>query len=136
MKWAYVARETYDAVKRESDALRAALMAASAHARAETERAGELRWTVEEMGKRYDAMAERYHALAAPPKPEMAEAAPLIDRVPSIVTQAIKDESGGDPRLAAHLRKRANELKAEKKTPEEIVAQLSTWQSTEEETAA
>ncbi len=79
--------------------------------------------------------ADKWMALAFPPvvvPPDI----PRQPSVPSVVAQTIKDESGGDPRLAAWFRKRASELRAEGKSPEEIAAQLGTWQSTEEETAA
>ncbi len=82
--------------------------------------------------ERYVATVER---VAFPPVTVTPDI-PRQPSVPSVVAQTIKDESGGDPRLAAWFRKRASELRAEGKTPEEIAAQLGTWQSTEEETAA
>ncbi len=54
-------------------------------------------------------------------------------RTPDVVQQAIRDEAAGDSRLAGHLRKRANELKAEGKNPEEIAQELRTWQTTADE---
>lgn len=53
-------------------------------------------------------------------------------REPSVIAQTIRDESAGDIRLAAHLRKRARELKAEKPDwkPEQIAEELRNWQTT------
>lgn len=57
----------------------------------------------------------------------------LTPRPESVVAKAIRDEAGGDSRLAAWLRKRASQLRADGKQPEEIAEQLRSWQTTETE---
>lgn len=52
-------------------------------------------------------------------------------RAVSVIAQTIREESGGDERTARYLWKRAGELRAENKKPEEIAQELRSWQTTE-----
>jgi len=108
---------------------------------------------------RHDRLLTMYHELALrvtePPKQTVdvkpastaedaarlediarSAAMPLVpvsdSRVRSVIAQTIKDEAAGNPKIAQWLHKRARELRAENKTPEEIAAALRQWQTTEE----
>ncbi len=66
---------------------------------------------------------------ALTPKPVVTmTAAPVqpvhVERQRDIVLEKIREESGGDPRLAAHYQKLAARLKREGKTPEEIAQEI------------
>lgn len=65
-------------------------------------------------------------ALKPPPLPGLQDRQP---RKVSPVQQAIRDEAGSDTRLAAYLRKRADDLRREGKKDEEIVELLHTWET-------
>ena len=56
----------------------------------------------------------------------------LPARKKSPISDVIKQESGGDPRLAGYLRKRARQLRSEGKAPADIASELQRWSSTEQ----
>lgn len=66
------------------------------------------------------------------PAPVLA-AAPITKRKKSGIADAIQRESGGDPRLAGYLRKRASKLKKEGKTEADIIEVLGQWSTTEQD---
>lgn len=107
MKWPWVSRETYAAAVREAETWRA----------------------------EYRAMQSRYFDAVTPRQPTLTYTEPANEPVkkrPSPIAAAIKQESGGDPRLAGYLRKRARELRAEGMVPADIAVELVRWQTTEE----
>lgn len=90
----------------------------------------------EHADERYGSLLIMYHELAlrvsSPSAPVgILDAIVPVPRVRSVVGEAIKAQSEGDPRLARYLSKRAQELKAENKRPEEIALELANWQTTE-----
>lgn len=91
----------------------------------------------EHADERYGSLLVMYHELALRVTNQPAVPVGILDsivpvpRVRSVVAEAIKAQSEGDPRLARYLSKRAQELKAENKRPEEIAAELANWQTTE-----
>lgn len=88
----------------------------------------------EHADERYGSLLIMYHELALrvtnQPVGSLDSILP-VPRVRSVVAEAIKAQSEGDPRLARYLSKRAQELKAENRRPEEIAAELANWQTTE-----
>lgn len=92
---------------------------------------------------RYDALLDKYIALATktPVVPERTlpdqsiPATIASAREPSVITQTIREEAAGDPRLTGYLRRRARELKLEHPDwePAQIAEQLGSWQTTERE---
>jgi hypothetical protein len=100
--------------------------------------------------ERYDKLLVMYHELAlrvsSPATVSLARAFGQTEETPivlnqvdtparpkSVIAQAIAEESGGDSKLARWFWKRAGELKAENKTPEEIARALRQWQTSEVE---
>jgi hypothetical protein len=81
---------------------------------------------------RNDALMEKYHALALPVLPVMATPVVREPAKPSVIAQAIRDESVGDPRLAAFLRNRSRELKLDHPdwADEQIATELTKWETT------
>lgn len=80
---------------------------------------------------RYDALLDRYHAIANPPAPPPS---PIqINQRPqaSFVDQIIRDQAKGDARLTAHLHAYARELKANGNNEDEIGLALTQWSTTE-----
>lgn len=75
---------------------------------------------------RYDALLDRYHELASPAKPAAAATAQPVEREQKrdIVLDKIREEAGGDSRLAAHYQRVAADLRRAGKTPEEIVLEI------------
>ncbi len=81
--------------------------------------------------ERYDSLWKSYLQLTmpAPAVPERTLAlVPKEPREKDPVAEAIRAESGGDPKLAAHFSKYARELKRDGKTVEEIAALIG-WTS-------
>jgi hypothetical protein len=60
---------------------------------------------------------------------------PLVapPRVKSAIAEAIREEAAGDTRLAGWYWKRVRTLKAEGKTEGDIVAEIRSWVTTEDE---
>lgn len=90
---------------------------------------------------RYEALFVKYDALAvqamtpvssSPTPATVATPTPQspAPREPSPVAERIRQESGGDPKLASHFWKYAAELKKQGKSPEEI-AELIGWTTTD-----
>lgn len=66
----------------------------------------------------------------APPAPDYTIAPRPADPDGDLIRAAIRDESGGDPRLAAYLRSRASELaRSGDKTARQIADELRTWET-------
>lgn len=133
MRLPWVSREMYEDLRR--------LTAAAV---------GDLHSALASEHKRYDRLLTMYHELAlrvsGPPPVSVARAfgqtedIPVIlnktegpVRVASVIAQTIREEAGGDERTARYLWKRAGELRAENKKPEEIAQELRAWQTTEVE---
>lgn len=103
--------------------------------------------TLDREQRRFNVLLEKYHELSLhvttqpvyippvvnPLLPTSAGGPPAPERVPSVVAQAIKDESQGDPKLARVLWKRARELRQENHSPEEIAKEIRRWETTEVE---
>lgn len=83
-------------------------------------------------GLAWRTMAETLAASLAKP-PELMIEKPSLERKrrKSVVSEAIREQSGGDPRLMGYLRKRANDLKRDGKPDADIAAELSRWSTTE-----
>lgn len=80
-------------------------------------------------GECYDALLEKYHALACPAQAN-ADNVPPVEREekePSLLQQVIREQSDGDPRLSRHLRGHAAKLKRQGKSEEEIAQELTQW---------
>lgn len=109
MRWLFVSRAHHEEVvalwQRQADA---------EHANAQALRADVADLTA----KLVDALTPK------PPAITTTLPALPVERQRDIVLEKIREESGGDPRLAAHYQKLAARLKREGKTPEEIAAEI------------
>lgn len=79
---------------------------------------------------------ERYmDAVARSIPPESVPVTPQIapPKVKSVIAEAIREESAGDTRLAGWYWKRVRTLKAEGKAEADIVAEIRSWVTTEDE---
>lgn len=87
---------------------------------------------------RFDALLEKYVAAVSPKTITLTTPTESLElpvkREPSIVSQVIREQSGGDPRLAAHLRTYAGKLKREGADENQIAYALGVWVSTEPDT--
>lgn len=111
MKWPFVSRAAYEALQDEAASWR--LLAA------------EKEKTIQSLVAEADRAPIR---LAIPP----ALLAAVAPREPSMVAQAIREESAGDTRLAGYFAKRARELRKAGASDPDIVAAIQTWQTTEQ----
>jgi FtsZ-binding cell division protein ZapB len=100
-----------------------------------TEAQKALQQTTEYWQTRYDTLLDKYHELAQPKVAEKEVPGVPAERVTSPVTDAIRAESGGNPRLAQYLSRRAAELRREnpKASAEDIAGMLQSWSSTEDD---
>ncbi len=122
MKLPWVSREAFDAL-------------------AASEQRWQEGWTLSqiregETKRAFDALLEKYHALARPPEVSHIVPRGTVEKSePSIIAKTIREESGGDIRLAHYFRKRVTQLRREnpKMTDEEIAEQIATWESTDTE---
>lgn len=119
IRWPWVSRADYDAACREIGGLENRVQEWRSHSDAWKKLYEDQKALVVEL-----LQIAKPKALVPPPSP-----AP--EREPSIVAQVIREQSGGDPRLAAHLRTYAGKLKREGNSPEEIAFALGQWISTE-----
>lgn len=94
-------------------------------------RIADLKATIAKQDADYTQLFGEYVALTRPPVVVKHENGTGPAKPRSAVAEAIRRESAGDPGLAGYLVKRAAELKAEGKTPEEIAEALSKWDSSE-----
>lgn len=128
IRWPFVSRSLYALACIERDAARQAGQQYSDWLRADLARAE----------ARYDALAERYHALANPAATMTTPAGviPLERAEPSEITKVIREQcetadGRTDHALARHLRAYAKQLKRAGKSDDEIVSALVHWQSSE-----
>ena len=119
-RWPWVARELVESERAATDRL-------VAHFQKENERLAAL---VEAL--RGELAAVTLRATTPAPVATVNYEAPVREPDPDgdVIRAAIRDESAGDPRLAAYLRKRASELAARgDKTPRQIADELRTWET-------
>jgi hypothetical protein len=126
MKFPWVSRETLEETK-------AAYQKALDAQATEIEN---LKWELEHEHSLTASVIEKYAALANPPvihNLDVPRGTNGEKSAVSVITQAIRDESGGDQRLAAFLRKRSRDLKAEHPDweDEQVAAELAKWETTE-----
>ena len=121
MRWPFVSRAAYDSIVASRDLL---------HAMYQHERA-----MVMDEWKRYDELLDRYHALrlqgqtVTPPRPDIQPAPP------SPVEDAIAERSGSNGALKRHLTRIADQMRAAKKSDEEIITTLTKWRDPDEDAA-
>lgn len=131
-RWPWIARTTHLALIEARDRL--ITYERDRREAAETERAL--------IAARHADLLERYIALLSP-APVLTVAsvpsAPNVSRSTrerSVVERTIRDQAAGDPKLAAHFRKRARELKLEGLSDERIAVELAAWATTEPDEAS
>lgn len=122
MRWPFVSRELYDTAVAHANQNAGDYVTAVAGFSARLDAAE----------ARYDALLDKYHALAHPAPAVTVATVPAVTLMPSEpdpVRDCIRDESNGDHRLAQHLRSHANELRRQGKQPADIVTALRAWET-------
>ncbi len=124
MKWPWVSVEEYDAQVERANRLGGQVNALTMHNES-------LARIVTIEGERFAALLEKYHAATMPPLvPKNAggdTTTPATIQTPrseSPIAKKIRDESAGDPSLAAHYWRYVADLKRDGKKEEEIVGMI------------
>jgi hypothetical protein len=124
MKWPWVSRATYDI---------SVALNTQAHGflRARDQEISGLLAERHAAEQRYSDLLAKYHELAMPKTPAVPAAVVIEHEPPDAVTKVIREQAGRDPKLLAHFRKYARDLKAQGKTEDQIIGALVAWQTSE-----